>query len=164
MNDTFVSVLNGKPYRVCKHGKIPIKDENISSVSVISDEDFIKIPLLPDYPRLKCIDCANTSIIPNVIIYVLCHNEDRLDFAKYAYGNIPWAKPILMKYQDVTFENAFLKQLLEISEEWCDCEMVGFVSANAVNKMDFNTVVAAVQDRQKWNTGYCNFFRSERKL
>jgi hypothetical protein len=42
---------------------------------------------------------------------------------------------VLMKYQDVTFENAFWTQLKEMHGEWKDCAMVGTMSCSAHRKV-----------------------------
>jgi hypothetical protein len=42
--------------------------------------------------------------------------------------------------------------------------MVGMISSNAVNKMDVTNIDIAINERWRWNTGYCNFFRSHIKL
>ena len=76
---------------------------------------------------------------PNVRIYILCHNADRLNKARGIYRDY-WAVPILMKYQDVTFENAFWKQLLEIKDEWISCDMVGVLGFTAYKKINLNIV------------------------
>ncbi len=45
-----------------------------------------------------------------------------------------------MKYQDVTFENAFWKQLKEMHDEWKDCAMVGTMSCSAHRKIRLSQV------------------------
>jgi hypothetical protein len=92
---------------------------------------------------------------PNVKIYVLCHNEQRLAMARTQYAQFYWAFPILMKYQDTTFENAFWKQLLEIKSEWEDCEMVGTISAIAHMKINIDMINNIIVNR-KYNV-YYNF-------
>lgn len=174
MSNIVIHPDNRSIYMFCKHGKIKLKDPEAffscyssagdKNIREISNTEFNKAPELPDYPRANCIDCMDPSVRPNVKIYILCHNEERLKFAKYAYGQLYWAVPILMKYQDVTFENAFFKQLMEIQSDWDNCEMVGVISSNAVNKMDVTNIDIAINQRWRWNTGYCNFFRSPVKL
>ena len=86
---------------------------------------------------------------PNVRIYIICHTADRLKQAQDIYRNY-WAVPILMKYQDVTFENAFWQQLLEIKDEWISCDMVGVLGFKAYKKINMvtvhNTIVRGKQD------------------
>jgi len=94
---------------------------------------------------------------PNVRIYVLCHNEERFAMARERYAKYYWAVPIMMKYQDVTFENAFWKQLGEIEEEWRDYEMVGTISSIAYTKIDINTMDTIIKTPEKWSGGYYNF-------
>jgi hypothetical protein len=99
-----------------------------------------------------------------VCLYILCHNEERFLDAQTRYNPYPWATPILMKYQDSTFENAFWKQLGEIKEEWTDCEMVGTLSYKAFEKIDLNHVDRIIRDRSQWRSGYYNFMETDKPL
>jgi hypothetical protein len=105
------------------------------------------------------IDSGNSTYThnPNVRIYILCHTDKRLATAKTIYSQYYWAKPIRMKYQDFTFENAFWKQLLEIKEEWLYCDMVGTMSFTANTKIQLYTVDRIIRDRSQWGNGYYNF-------
>jgi hypothetical protein len=82
---------------------------------------------------------------PNVRIYILCHTAERLTQARSIYREY-WAVPILMKYQDVTFENAFWRQLLELKDDWITCDMVGVLGFTAHTKINMvnvhNTIVS----------------------
>jgi hypothetical protein len=73
-------------------------------------------------------------------VYILCASPTILARTIPRYARFPWAKPILMKYQDVTFENAFWKQMLELYNEWKDCELVGTMSAFAHLKLRLDHV------------------------
>jgi hypothetical protein len=73
---------------------------------------------------------------PNVILYILCHNEEIYKECSDKFKKFYWAKPILMKYQDISFENSFWKQLLEIKDEWINCDMVGTLSSSFDKKYD----------------------------
>ena len=75
-----------------------------------------------------------------VIIYILCHNKEKYKFAKKHFKKYKWARPILMKYQDITWENAFWKQLSEIEDEWKDADMVGTLSPISYTKIDIESV------------------------
>jgi glycosyltransferase involved in cell wall biosynthesis len=101
---------------------------------------------------------------PNVRIYILCYNEERLRLAKEKYASYYWAIPILMKYQDDTCENAFWKQLLEIKHEWQNCEMVGTLSYTAFSKIDLNITNTIICSRDKWVYGYHYFFQPNRPI
>jgi glycosyltransferase involved in cell wall biosynthesis len=90
--------------------------------------------------------------LPNVKMYILCHNEQRYEDACKEYAEWYWAHPIRMKYQDVTFENAFWRQLEEIRDEWRDCEMVGTLSSAAGKKTNLTNIDAIIRDRSKWDT------------
>jgi len=102
------------------------------------------------------------SDMPDICIYILCHTAERLEAAEEIYKIYPWAVPILMKYQDCTFENAFWKQLLEIKDEWSSCEMVGTLSYKAFKKTDILRVDKIIRDRTRWSSGYFNFNESSK--
>jgi len=94
----------------------------------------------------------------NIRIYVLCHTQERFTQAQTIYKAYTWAIPILMKYQNVTFENAFWKQLLEIKEEWQMCDMVGTLSYSAYKKINIAKMDRILHDRTQWSCGYYNFY------
>jgi hypothetical protein len=93
----------------------------------------------------------------NIIIYVLCFNHDTYNKANNIYREYYWAKPIIMKYQDYTFENAIWKQLLEIKGEWIHCEMVGTISWKANTKVHLNKIDNMINNNDM-NTNYVNFY------
>lgn len=97
---------------------------------------------------------------PNVRIYILCHTADRLQQARAIYRDY-WAVPILMKYQDVTFENAFWKQLLEIKDEWISCDMVGVLGFKAYKKINIVTIHNAIVSGKR---GYHHFWANNLPL
>ena len=98
---------------------------------------------------------------PKVRIYILCHTAAKLNHALTLYRDYYWAVPILMKYQDVTFENAFWKQLLEIKDEWIFCDMVGVLGFKAYMKINIIAVHnAIVSDKQ----GYHHFWANKLPL
>ena len=74
----------------------------------------------------------------------------------FKYSNYYWANPILMKYQDASFENAFWKQLLEIKDEWINCEMVGTLSSKFDIKINPNLINHIIYHR-KYNTIFHSF-------
>jgi hypothetical protein len=98
---------------------------------------------------------------PNVIIYILSYNLDKLNIATEIFKDYYWARPILMKYQDMTCENAFWKQLSEISDEWINCEMVGTLSWKSYTKIDLRIVDAIIKSKDLWSSGYYHFYVSE---
>jgi hypothetical protein len=115
--------------------------------------------------KRESLDMSETdSKLPNVRIYVLCHNEERFAMAKEKYAKYYWAVPIQMKYQDATFENAFWEQLTEIKDEWWECEMVGTISSTAHTKINIDTVDTIIRNRTIWTAGYYNFFDLKRKM
>ncbi len=71
---------------------------------------------------------SEPTVLPNIRMYVLCHNYERFTLAKKMFADYYWGHPIMMKYQDMRQENAFWKQLLEIESEWESCDMVGTLS------------------------------------
>ena len=84
-------------------------------------------------------DAINKSA--SVIIYVLCYDDATYKSCMQRYARYSlWAKPVLMKYQNVTFENAFWQQLLEIEHEWESCAMVGTISHKAHMKMNIDVL------------------------
>jgi len=101
----------------------------------------------------------------SVRIYVLCHNEERLAEATEEFRPFVWAHPILMKYQDSTFENAFWRQLLELKEEWEHCDMVGILSAKAGRKLRLSKIDGIINTPSLWQeSGYFHFFDSRLPL
>jgi hypothetical protein len=96
---------------------------------------------------------------PNVLLYVLCHNEEILKECSDKFINFYWAKPILMKYQDISFENSFWKQLLEIKDEWINCDMVGTLSSSFDKKYDPITINNIIIYK-KYNSEFYPFLKS----
>jgi glycosyltransferase involved in cell wall biosynthesis len=94
------------------------------------------------------------------IIYILCFNSEKYEQSLEIYNNYSWAKPIIMKYQDYTFENAFWKQLYEIKNEWEDCEMVGTMSYSAIKKINLDLVNDIITKKLYLPNTYYNFFDS----
>jgi hypothetical protein len=76
----------------------------------------------------------------NIKIYILCHNEKILEQSMCIYSIYKWAHPILMKYQDASFENAFWAQMLEIESEWINYDMVGILSNKANSKLNLECI------------------------
>ena len=101
---------------------------------------------------------------PNIIIYVLCYNLDTYNFSKDYYKRYLWARPILMKYQDYTFENAFWKQLLEISNEWENCEMVGTISHKAYKKINIDDINNIIINKTYFPNKWTSFMKSSNTL
>lgn len=95
--------------------------------------------------------------INDVIIYILCYSDKTFNIAIDIYSKYLWAKPIMIKYQDYTFENAFWKQLLEIKEEWINYEMVGTLSWKAYQKIDLNYVNKIIMNKEYAKNKYYNF-------
>ena len=100
------------------------------------------------------------DILPIIKIYILCYSQDKLEFAIEKYKEYSWAYPILMKYQDITFENAFWKQLLEIKEEWINCEMVGTLSWKSYQKIDLNKINNMIINKEYKDNIFFPFYYS----
>jgi len=98
------------------------------------------------------------QLLPNVIIYILCYSEETYRIANSIYSKYLWTKPIMIKYQDYTFENAFWKQLLEIKEEWINYEMVGTLSWKAYQKIDLNNVNKIIMNKEYNGKDYIHFY------
>lgn len=94
---------------------------------------------------------------PNVRIYILCLTAAQREEVSQIYKQYSWAVPIIMKYQDCTFENAFWKQLLELKQEWRSCDMVGTLSYTAHHKRKLEYIDRIIC-RGRWPSGYYNFF------
>ena len=107
---------------------------------------------------------SNTPVTADVKIYILCHTESILKEAIKIYKQYSWATPILMKYQDATFENAFWKQLYEIRDDWYSVRMVGTLSFKAFKKLNLSIIDAIIKDPTKWSTGYFHFMRTNKSV
>jgi hypothetical protein len=73
------------------------------------------------------------------------------------YKQYSWAKPIIMKYQDATFENAFWRQLAEIYDEWKDLKMVGTISSKAIDKINIDDIDYVIMSKTYFGKGYYHF-------
>lgn len=73
-----------------------------------------------------------------IMIYVLCDNDEKYTSAQNIYSSYSWAKPILLKYHDYSFENSFWKQLTEIQGEWETSDMVGTISYSSFKKINLS--------------------------
>ncbi len=94
----------------------------------------------------------------NVIIYVLCHNTDRLNSDKY--NKYSWAKPILLTTQDYSYENGFWKQLNTIRHEWETCDMVGTIAWSAFKKINLELVDELIKNKLYYPNQYYHFMDS----
>jgi hypothetical protein len=94
---------------------------------------------------------------PPVRIYILCHTKERLESATTIYAKYPWAYPILMKYQDFSFENAFWQQLLELEDEWSSSEFVGTLSWSAHRKTNIGLIHKHLTEGLYAGRSYVNF-------
>lgn len=70
------------------------------------------------------------------LVYILVPCASELGAIQKRYKHYAWARPVVMKYQNVTFENAFWKQMLELQEEWVTCDFVGVMGSKAYRKID----------------------------
>lgn len=95
-----------------------------------------------------------------VIVYILSPSETVMLQNRHHWMRFPWARQIVMKYQDLTFENAFWEQLKEIHEEWKDCDMVGVMSSTAHLKIDLRNVDAQIRQINV-HAGYHHFLDSK---
>jgi hypothetical protein len=100
----------------------------------------------------------------NIILYILCHTQERLESAKEHYSTYLWARPILMKYQDFTFENAFWAQLKEIHNDWKNYDFVGTLSFSAFRKINLDHINRQITEGKYMDRKYVNFNCSTRKI
>lgn len=107
----------------------------------VYSEDSLDLP-----SEAKLISKLKTKII----IYVLCHTNVIYTNSLSIYAKYTWAVPILMKYQDESYENAFWKQLLEIKDDWINCEMVGTISGSAHNKINLDALTKQILNFKSW--------------
>lgn len=95
-------------------------------LKIYINEEYFDIPPKP----------VEEEMPKKIIIYILCHNEKMYNFSLRHYRYLSWARPIIMKYQDITWENAFWRQLWEIKDEWKDAYMVGTMSSSCYKKLN----------------------------
>ena len=132
--------------------------------------DEIYLNLHPDvrekYPFHPKMHYSNYGYFENrpykntTIIYIICYNAEKFKQSVYLYKKYTWAKPIIMKYQNYTFENAFWKQLYEIKHEWENCEMVGTLSYSCYKKINLEIVDNIIINKLYFPQSYYNFFDS----
>lgn len=102
--------------------------------------------------------------ISTVKLYILCHNKAKYDEVVPIYSQYTWAAPIVMKYQDASFENACWKQLMELYDDWKDCDMVGTLSAKAFRKINLAEVDSIIRSSQWRNASYYHFMDTKRQI
>lgn len=134
--------------------------QNIINQNQSDKKIKLQIPIRKSLPNLN----PTIESTTNVIIYVLCYNLEKYNFSKKYYSKYNWARPILMKYQDYTFENAFWKQLLEISNEWENADMVGTISYKAYQKINLEEVNHIIMNKTYSSKKFVSFFKSNIKL
>ena len=110
----------------------------------------------------KTIGYTNTNTTTNTIIYILCYNQEIFDEYSIQYKKYKWAKPIVMKYQDYTFENAFWRQLSEIEDEWIHCDMVGVLAYSAYKKIKLDIVDKIIMNKLYFPNNYYHFLDNTR--
>ena len=94
-----------------------------------------------------------------VIIYILCYNDETYKNAVLYYNKYKWARPIIIENQDYTFENAFWKQLKKLQHEWINCDMVGTLSHKAYIKINIDTVNNIIENKLYKLVSYYHFAR-----
>lgn len=104
------------------------------------------------------------QLTSNIIIYILCYNQERYELAIERYASYHWAQPLIMKYQDYTFENAVWAQLLEIHDEWKTCEFVGTLSFTAFRKINIDNIHRRIVEGAYTGKPYVNFNSNNRKI
>ena len=96
----------------------------------------------------------------NIIIYILCADNKKFITSQKIYKKYSWAKPILLKYKDFSFENTFWKQLNEIEYEWENCDMVGTISSSAFKKINLMELDEILKNKLYLPSQYYHFMDS----
>jgi len=103
---------------------------------------------------------GNSPPADSAIVYILCHNEERLKRAREIYAAYPWAKPIQMKYQNATFENAFWPQMWHMRGQWRRASVVGAFSFRAFQKVNMRVVDRVIREKRYEPSGYYHFLNT----
>jgi glycosyltransferase involved in cell wall biosynthesis len=96
----------------------------------------------------------------SIIIYILCSDDQKLNHANDIYAKYSWAKPIVLKYQNYSFENTFWEQLNEIYNEWENCTMVGSLSYSAFKKIKLDEINEIIINKLYYPNKYYHFMDS----
>ena len=105
---------------------------------------FRRKKTLADFPRVK--------------IFILCPTAEKFERAIQEFKPFYWAVPILMKYQNASFENAFWLQLLEMYDTWKDSHMVGTLGYRARDKVRLEMIDNIVREPLNWKNGFYHFY------
>jgi hypothetical protein len=77
--------------------------------------------------------------VRQIIIYILCYDEETEMMANKSFKNFKWARIYRIKNQSHLFENVlFQSELMDLYGEWKDKEYVGTLSYSALTKIDYN--------------------------
>jgi glycosyltransferase involved in cell wall biosynthesis len=117
------------------------------------------------YDKISCNTFIQDEIsnikVNNVIIYILCKNTELLELACEKYKKYIWAKPVLLKYQDYTFENSFWRnQLNELKHEWQNCDMVGSLAYASFYKINLEQVNNIILNKKYLPNSFFHFFKT----
>ena len=160
--------IDNPEYHYINHGIFEKRPYKIEVPSDFLSKNYLK--LNPDvkeiYPDNAVFHYCNYGYfekrpykgIVNIVIYILCPSEEKLKIANDLYKKYFWAKPILLKYQDYSFENSFWKQIYEENEEWITCEMVGTLAYSAYKKINLEHVDRIIINKLYFPNTYFNFF------
>jgi len=149
LNPDLRNIIDGKQvFYQEEHAKLHYTRHGFFEGRKYKTNDYLE----PENPEVPMIHSYN------IIIYVLCYNQETYENAMIRYEKYIWAKPILMKYQDYQFENAFWKQLLEISNEWSACDMVGTISHSAFKKIKLDIVNDYIINKRYYPNTYVHLF------
>jgi len=95
-----------------------------------------------------------------VIIYILSNNIQRFNISQRIFRQYSWAKPIILKNPDFSFENVFWTQLNDLYEEWKNADMVGTLSYSAFKKINLNEVDEIIRNNLYYPNKYYHFMDS----
>ena len=76
----------------------------------------------------------------NNIIYIICHDQYIYNLALIKYSIYKWAKPIIIKYIDSTFENVIWSKMNELKSEWENKNTVGILPYFCFKYLNLNIV------------------------
>ena len=91
------------------------------------------------------------------IIYIICHDQYIYNLALIQYSIYKWAKPIIIKYIDYTFENVIWIKLNEIQSEWENTNIVGILPYFCFKHLNLNIVDNIISKKLYLPKNYYHF-------
>lgn len=103
----------------------------------------------------------NKTLRSSVLLYILCYNLTTYNLAIAYYSKYLWARPLLLKNQDYTFENVCWIQLRDLEEEWIYYDMVGTLSYKAFKKINIHNINNIIEKKLYKSSKYYHFFKQK---